>query len=197
MIASEFANAIGDDILALEWVQRYGGLTCTIENKEGVMVPVAENVSPEECYDVKHYKTMIPHSDVKGLVYLEEASNITGDYGDYGMVDFDQKLRVLCWLNYPKNGFTHTVFTPFETVLRIILATRINTNGISIKTISGLNIFSKEAARKMFQKYKYKVDDTALLNWPYGVFVAEFNMAGFANPECLEVNAGGPDIGCT
>ena len=67
MISSEYANAIGDDILAIDWVERFGGMTCLAKNNDGVIVPVSEHIDVVKCFDTNHYKENIPDAQYKGL----------------------------------------------------------------------------------------------------------------------------------
>lgn len=198
MISSEYANAIGDDILAIDWVERFGGMTCLAKNNDGVIVPVSEHIDVVKCFDTNHYKENIPDAQYKGFVYLEEAGDSTTKDSVAGLKTYIQPIRMIAWINYPKAGFANTSVLPFRPLMKIAASVLVSIgDGISGSHISGLKVLTKDNVRRLFDRYNYGPDTHPLLSWPYGAFVMEYNLHGTINIDCLPENAGGPEIECT
>lgn len=195
MIAKQYANALANEILAIDWVERYGNLTHLVSNGS-VTVPVSEDVSSVECFDTDHYKELIPEASKKGIVYIEEA-------GDVSMVRyqnlhrFSQKLRLVAWVNLPKAGFPSTSFDPIYPIVRLIRLKDLGVQGVKLLAIENINILKRETTIKnVFGKYNYQSDLFALCSWPYTVYAVEFTLVGSLNQSCLPSNAGGVEIVC-
>ena len=68
-------NLYEASIVALDWVENYGGMTKLV-NKEGntANYPVAINANFTDCFTNEVYTKMIPNDKVKSILYYEETS---------------------------------------------------------------------------------------------------------------------------
>lgn len=196
MIAKQYANALAEDMLSIDWVERYGGLTQLVSNG-AVTVPVAEDVDPVECFDTQHYKELIPDNLKKGIVYIEEAGDADMAQSGNGLHKFSQKLRMVVWINLPKAGFASNSYAPIYPAVRLLTVRPLNVDGINLLSVNNISVLQRETTIKsVFGRYNYQNDIFALSSWPYAVFAVEFTLSGSLNQKCLPVNAGGIEIVC-
>lgn len=199
MIANEFITHIEPLISSISWVDKFGAALTQIVERDDVRVPVVEAVAAEDCDDALHYKLLIPDGEKRGIVYFEETTAATMmPHTGGGLYKFNQGLRCMAWINFPKSGFPSSAKSAFLPIHRAILSVgqREMIPGVTIQAIQGIKDLTQIEAQNLFRRYKYQSDVSALTTWPYGLMALEFNLTGFINPRCLSEDTGGAEIGC-
>ena len=111
MIASVL-NIVGQQIEALDWVERYGGLVQTYREKvndDGLfnVYPISCGVSEADCINDQRYQDLIPDDTKSSIVYFETLQGLR----DAGSLNANNNVmiltgtfRLVAWLNYQKLG---------------------------------------------------------------------------------------------
>jgi len=200
MIAKQYILNLSSPLNMIPWITKFGGMTIMAENGNGVKVPVAEEVTVPECFDTNHYKELIPDAEKKGIAYCEEVTPavITSGVGAANNMRISQTLRLVVWINFPKSGFSTADIKAFYPIHRAILGTRVTSSQFEVyvrtHAVANMKILTHEQAKAVFARYQFESDLSALITWPYGLHVIEFELVGAVDPECLPTTSGGAEI---
>ena len=197
IISKPFITAIGDDIDGLNWVEQYGGLTILAEI-DGKKIPLSDDANAATCQQTGHYSMLLPTADKKGVVYFEEVgrARITPASGSH--MRYEQRLRMIAWINLKENGYPVATTLPFQPIMRAILKGQtINMpDGVSNILVGSMDELTHEEAVKIFARYNYEIDIYGMMTYPYMPYILEFELSGTINPVCFATEAGGDALDC-
>lgn len=100
---------LGEDIKALAWVERYGGLVKTYTNHNKQTFPISCEVSEADCRSDQRYQDLIPNDNKKSILYFEELGSLTDQGKDNKHTKrrkFVSEVRLVGWLNLQSLGLT-------------------------------------------------------------------------------------------
>lgn len=109
-------NLLTPRITALDWVDRYGGIVRTVnlqvkgkgDKLEIKRYPVACDVTPKDCDNVKIQQDLVPNDAYKSVIYWEQVSPMANSgftsTKDFYTKKFKGTARIVVWLNLAKLG---------------------------------------------------------------------------------------------
>lgn len=208
-MVSKVIELFKTDIIALPFVERYGGLTTTVnkvtESQNGLLVkksfPVSASVSGVQCWENNRYLDLVPNSQFKSVIYYEQVRDtivtemITGRRSKASV--FDTELRLVCWINLAQLGITETSinYKLIPTIVKALLSPKNVPPGNDLEDIvygveiTKLIIESKEYTRNnIFGKYNYDTNDRIFF-YPFDYFSLRFTLNWKSNINC-EIDLG-------
>lgn len=104
MLITEAINLLRSDILALGWVELYGGVSQRVRMMFGETYksfPISCNASETDCVKNGRYKELTPDSSKKSILYWEvlEGMRDNGEAGQRGRRSMVGRARLVGWLN--------------------------------------------------------------------------------------------------
>lgn len=175
-------NQFATDLMALPWVERYGGLTKLVQNgSDKANYPVSVNANYKDCFDNEVYTKMVPSDAAKSLLYWEQT----------GPVRFEERpvaknsstfqnvaiapVRLMVYINLPKLGLdnTYPMHNFVSDVIRVLDTRKQASGWLYTPYISGLN--DPNTTRKLFQAYGYN-NVERLMYYPSLVFSINMTM---------------------
>lgn len=104
MLITEAINLLRSDILALGWVELYGGVSQRARMMFGdtyKSFPISCNASESDCVKNGRYKELTPDSSKKSILYWEvlEGMRDNGEAGQRGRRSLVGRARLVGWLN--------------------------------------------------------------------------------------------------
>lgn len=189
-------QALRSTITGLSFVERYGGeaypVTVDIASEKGSIrktMPVSNNLNDTACLETGRYSKLVPDSLYKSVCYLEEQgpASITYTGAKANEITSRQRVRLVCWLNMKRLGYSDTLGTMrfAAEALNAIKGRRSFTvdNVSGELSITSATIMEKDPQR-IFAKYSYS-DLSWAFFWPYDFFAVEFEAMVMVNAACF------------
>lgn len=186
MIASAL-NLIGDQIKALSWVERFGGLVQTyrIKNSDNTyeIYPISCGVSESDCVNDQRYQDLIPDDSKSSIVYFESLQALTdtgNQEGNRSTRIFKGSFRLVAWLNYQKLGVNECYASDkAQRSLLKLLNKRYEGNMPDVFQNATVDFTIKNFVPKdyqvIFSKYNYQ-QSTGYWLYPYDYFAIDVNV---------------------
>lgn len=195
-------EALSPDIMALPFIERYGGLVQQItrafevgEDSTGGPVfeyksfPVSCQLTNEECWELEKYKNLVPDDSYKSVSYFEADNRTTTNASGTKLNEwtYTTTIRFVCWLNLPALGINDCKGTGrFEVqVSKAVMGHKeFSIDGVDGSLhIRNANLVEKSASR-IFGRYSYG-DKEKVYFFPYDFFAIDFDISMRINANCI------------
>ena len=186
MLIQEALNLLTPDLIALGWVEFFGGVTQKVtqampNSTDGVVYksfPISCSVTTAQCNNNQRYQQLMPDSSKKSVLYWE----ITQGLSDVGIFRDNQQIRILRgkarlvgWLNTQKLGVNYCNAAAYaqRSILPILYKKFTNGGGNALLEKASIDFFFSQEEKKdkdIFSQYDYGKDVDAFLLYPYDTF---------------------------
>ena len=190
-----------DELTALPWVERYGGIARPLRiYTEGTetykLYPIRKGLTHDQCHRQARYTDLIPDSRYANLLYSEIQQHPTerpSTVKGRNMVMMESKVRLVYWLNLAKMGKTQdgsevTAGRIGKELISTLIGMAKLTDGSTVEYLGFTNIVSDPA---IFSPYDYPQSIGALMLYPYDFGAVDFTVrhhftGGCDTPMALE-----------
>lgn len=201
---NKIVDTIKDDIEALPWVERYGGLTFRMSfEHQGAQdgetltrtVPISNYLNVKDCDEANdRYFYLMPDDQKKSIVYLEQLGNMTltrpvnstqRRYRD--SMSGTINLRVVAWLNLSLLGSLDQNDTALFAMdlLRVVDGQIYNkVDGVPIFKVKWDVTTEVQKSMSIFQGYSYE-ERSHLMLYPYDFFAFDIAVSFYVKKNCL------------
>lgn len=199
-------SEIKTKLQGLDLVEKIAGLVTptTIEVEGGQLwtFPISNDVAGQQCFESGKYMDLVPNSDHKSVIYLEEQRPLTNTgYEEKQVMRFETVVRVVCWLNLAKLGVSDGTKT--SQVSMTIIDNLLENNGIIPITdpnFTNAKLYLEMDAQAMrnpniFSRYSYSQFGSHLI-YPYDYFAIDFKCKLLVNRACFTAFVAGSVIDC-
>lgn len=206
-------QGLKDKISNLPYVEHYGGLSFPIEKVdvigEGVsarsikkVFPVMSTLTGFDCWNKGKYQNLVPNTKYKSLFYwevLDDMKQIPNAHGaGYKAVTFSGSARLVYWLNLALMGASagsllseYGNYTLGPLVQgNLISELEGKRFGLNSGALQGTSISLKKAGvvvkdARIFSRYSYGNDISALLMYPYDFGAIDFKIEMTMPRSCI------------
>lgn len=201
-------QALKTDIEALGFIGQYGGIVRDVVIPEevgdgqyiGKTLPVSCYLSASDCFDTGKHLDLVPDDQYASVAYFEQRGTSALSTGGPKVREwvFEEALRFVCWLNYPKLGLNDCKGPERFAIqfLSAIMASRTFTvDGISGRLdINSARLLPRDH-RQIFGRYSY-ADKQHVFFSPYDFFAVDLTCRVHLNRDCLTGVTLGDEITC-
>lgn len=187
-------NQWTDEIAALPFIERYGGLVrpmrVQMPSSGGTIektFPVSCSVSASNCFESGKYRDLVPDDRYKSVAYWEDLSGLSFLPGRRaGTLRATATVRFVCWVNLKAVGIDSCDGLE-ALVMNAIGLTESKTNiddpvRIASITMKPVGIESKDL--RVFQSYSYD-DLDKMFYFPYDFFAIRYEISFLISKDCL------------
>lgn len=195
-------------IEAQGYIGQYGGVVqaVTIPHEVGEdqfigkTFPVSCYLSAQDCFDGGKYFDLVPDDKYSSVAYFEQRGSSTLSTAGPNKREwaFQEELRFVCWLNYPKLGLSDCKGP--ERFALSFLSSIMGSRNFTVDGISGrLDINNARLLprdfRQVFGRYSYS-DKQHVFFSPYDFFAVDLTARVHINRDCLADVTLGDEITC-
>lgn len=181
---NEIIQLFEEEVTALSWVQRYGGLAKPVQIISQTGTPktaaVAHYIGTPQKQDQtsllqeKRYKFLVPDRNIKSIIYYEQPQPevLVDGFGRQNYCRYETTIKLIGWLNLKKIGVEETTIK--GKCMQHIISIFNNrfwgdTDSTRNATTKNITPDNAEATLNLFSKYSY-ADKQFLHFYPYEVF---------------------------
>ena len=188
----EIGDIIKSYLTSLTFIDKLAGVVTTINkvdmDKDNRQVrktfPVACGMSYEECTTNGKYLDLVPNSNLKAIVYLEDNGiNKIGVNGANTV--YRASYLMVGWLNLKKLGKTNCSISG-QVITTILSKLPVNPFDSGIYKRIDIEVGGQRSKQEVpFRKYSYNEDITQYLMHPYDYFAIPIEATFQINPSCV------------
>lgn len=198
-------QALKNPIESLGFIGQYGGIVQAVtipkevgeEQYIGKTFPVSCYVSASDCFEGGKYYDLVPDGQYASVAYFEQRGGATLTTAGPNRREwaFEENLRFVCWLNYPKLGLSDCLGP--ERFAMAFLNAVMGTRTFTVDGISGRLAITRARLvdrdyRQVFGRYSY-TDKQHVFFHPYDFFAVDLTARVAINGDCLtDVTLGDP-----
>ena len=212
MLIQEAINLLKPAIIALPWVDRYGGVTQKItksfqDDKDGLIqksFPISCSVTDIDCNNDQRYKDLVPDSSKSSVLYWEVTQGFSDQGADNGVKQrriLKGSARLVGWLNTDKLGVNvcNTAALAMRSLYPLLYSEFTSGGGSDLFNKARLKFeFGSEEIKdkNIFSQYDYGKNVDGFLLHPYDFFAVNVTITAFI-PLCPYVFETSTPIICT
>lgn len=205
---NEIVKLISPKIIALPWVERYGGLVRTAVRQVNVNVaedredrpiwqrqayPVSCEVSGTDCWDNGRYMDLLPNEGVKSIVYFEELTGMTfngldATYpGRVKVQNWTGEVRLIAWINQPALGMNECSISAdiAGSLLNALMSNGGKLTGHPWQAYVKMEVIGQEPKTNgLFARYTYD-PQSELLFYPFDFVALRVRLTMQVNANCI------------
>lgn len=199
---------IKPSITALSWIHRYAGIAITVTRERIVRdqnneiqatvsesFPIASDIDAKQCWENGLYLDLVPNDKYKSVIYWEDLTGLQESgqkinlSGGRGYTGFQATLRMVCWLNLKKLGYTgsESISGIQQDAMKAINAIDMSniTTPVRIRRLSMMvsDILPKDHTA-IFSRYSY-AGDSSLFMYPCDFFAMNVKLQIQLANDCL------------
>lgn len=191
-------NAVSPRILALKYIERYGGLIMPVtsivedgDQRRQITYPVSCSEHGRECVESGQYFDLAPNDNYRSVAYWEVQNAVSRQVSRKAsrreINQYTQNARFVAWLNLHNLGYDKACDLVTRIVANTIKAVEGRIGIIPDTPLANVSIrLVGQAAKSMdiFRPYSY-ADKTALMLYPFDFFALDFQFVWMLRKGCI------------